>query len=165
MAKRVPALPVFVVPALLILAATAPVQLHAQPTQPGDGVTATQAWSRATPPGADTAAVYITLKAPTTDKLVAVTTPEAKKAEIHTMTMNGNVMIMRDVPGGLALPAGLPVALQPGGYHIMLTGLTSPLKLGQTFPLHLTFAISPAIDITARVASIGASVPPSAGDN
>ena len=150
--------------ALLAATAAQAIAAQAQPTRPGDGVTASQAWSRVTPTGADTAAVYLTLKAPVQDKLVAISTPEAKKAEVHQMTMNGNVMVMRELPGGLPLPAGQPVPLQPGGYHIMLTGLTTPLKLGQTFPLHLTFATSPAIDVTARVAAIGASVPPSAGD-
>ena len=76
--------------------------------------------------------------------------------------MANNVMVMRELVGGLLLPAGEPVSLQPGGYHIMLLGLTTPLKLGQTFPMHLTFAISPAIDITARVAAIGVSSPPAA---
>lgn len=146
--------------ASVLLAATA---AHAQPAEPGNGVTATQAWSRATPPGAQTAAVYVTLKAPTQDKLVGITTPEAMKAEVHLMAMNGNVMVMRDIPGGLPLPPGQPVSLQPGGYHIMLTGLTGPLKLGQTFPLHLTFQKSQPIDIVARVAAIGASTPPAAG--
>ena len=78
------------------------------------------------------------------------------------MTMNGNVMIMREVQGGLDLPPGQAVSLQPGGYHVMLTGLKAPLKLNQTFPLHLTFQVSPPIDVIARVASIGASTPPSA---
>jgi copper(I)-binding protein len=141
------------------LAATA---VQAQPSTPGAGVVATTAWSRATPPGADTAAVYITLKSPVADKLIAVTTPEAGKAEVHQMTMNGNVMIMREVQGGLDLPPGQAVSLQPGGYHLMLTGLKAPLKLNQTFPLHLTFQVSPPIDVIARVASIGASTPPSA---
>ncbi len=144
---------------VLLTATPAP----AQPSQPGSGVTATQAWSRATPPGAQTAAVYVTLKAPVQDKLIGVATPEAKKAEVHLVAVNGNVMEMREVPGGLPLPPGQPVSLQPGGYQIMLTGLTGPLKFGQTFPLRLTFLVSQPIDIVARVAAIGASIPPDAG--
>lgn len=148
--------------ALLIAGLLAATAAQAQPTMPGDGVTASQAWSRVTPPGADTAAVYVTLKAPVGDKLIAASTPEAKEVKIHQITMANNVMIMRELVGGLLLPAGEPVPLQPGGYHIMLLGLTSPLTLGQTFPMHLTFAISPAIDIVARVAAIGVSSPPAA---
>ncbi|MDT7952659.1 MAG: copper chaperone PCu(A)C [Acetobacteraceae bacterium] len=158
-------LPRYAALALLVgtLAAPAYAPAHAQPVEPGTGVIASQAWSRATSSGADTAAVYVTLKAPVRDALVGITTPEAKKAEIHQVVMDGNVMIMRELPNGLQLPPGQPVSLQPGGYHIMLTGLSNPLKLGQTFPLHLTFQISPPIDITARVAAIGASIPPAAG--
>ena len=80
---------------------------------------------------------------------------------VHEMTMDGNVMRMRPVPGGLALPPGQAVTLQPGGYHIMLEGLKSPLKQGQGIPLHLTFAKSNPVDVTATVAAIGASGPAS----
>ena len=136
---------------------------QAEPSVPGSGVSATTAWCRTTPPGADTAAVYVTLKSPVQDRLIAATTPAAANAEIHQLTMNGTVMVMREVQGGLFLPPGEPVSLQPGGYHIMLTGLKGPLKLNQTFPLHLTFQVSQPIDLVARVAAIGVSTPPAAG--
>ena len=76
--------------------------------------------------------------------------------------MDGNVMRMRPVSGGLSLPAGQLVILQPGGYHNMLEGLKAPLKQGQTVPLHLTFATSAPVDVTASVAGIGANGPGSA---
>lgn len=136
---------------------------QAQPSVPGSGVTATTAWSRVTPTGADTAAVYVTLKSPVLDRLVGASTPEASKAEMHQITVDGGVMVMRPVQGGLVLPPGQPVPLQPGGYHIMLTGLKAPLKLNQTFPLHLTFQVSQPIDVVARVAAVGVSTPPAAG--
>ena len=151
--------------ALLTASLLASTAALAQPVTPGTGVQASQAWSRATPPGADTAAIYVILKAPTTDRLIGATTPEAKKAEIHQITMAGNVRVMRAMRSGLPLPPGQPVSLQPGGYHIMLTGLTNPLKLGDTFPIHLAFQTSPAIDLVARVASIGVSEPPAAGND
>lgn len=149
--------------ALLTASLLATPAAWAQPVTPGTGVQASQAWSRATPPGADTAAVYVILKAPTADRLIGGTTPEAKKVEIHQITMDGNVMVMRAMPNGLALPPGQPVSLQPGSYHVMLTGLTNPLKLGDTFPIHLSFQTSPAIDLVVRVAAIGVSEPPPAG--
>lgn len=145
--------------AILIASLTA---AHAQPSVPGSGVTATPAWSRVTQPGADTAAVYVTLKAPVQDKLIAAATPEAKKAEIQNTTVENNVVVMHQLPAGLGLPPGQPVPLQPGGYQITLTGLTKPLKLNDTFPLRLTFEISQPIDLVARVAAIGVSNPPAA---
>ena len=130
---------------------------HAQPSVPGSGVTATAPWSRATPGGADTAAVYVTLKSPVQDRLIGASSPQAAKAEIHQITVSGNVMVMRELQGGLSLPPGQPVPLQPGGYHIMLTGLKGPLTLNQTFPLHLVFQVSQPIDVVARVAAVGVS--------
>ena len=126
-------------------------------------MTATTAWSRATSAGADSAAVYVTLKSPVLDRLVAASSPEAGKAEVHQITVDAGVMVMRPLQGGLVLPPGQPVSLQPGGYHIMLTGLKGPLTLNQTFPLHLVFQVSQPIDVVARVAAIGVSTPPAAG--
>ena len=73
--------------------------------------------------------------------------------------MDGAVMRMRGLPGGLALPPGQAVTLKPGGFHIMLEGLNAPLKRGETIPLHLTFAKSAPVDVVATVAGIGASGP------
>ena len=127
--------------------------------QPGP-VKAERAWARATAPRAEVGAVYLTLTAPSADRLVSASTPAAAKAEVHEMSMENGVMRMRETPG-LALPAGRPVVLGPGGYHIMLMGLKAPLKQGQTVPLHLTFAAAPPLDIEVPVGGTGASGPPS----
>ena len=132
----------------------------AQPSVPGSGVTATTPWTAVST--ADTASVYVTLKSPVNDKLIAVTTPEAKQAAIANMVVADGAIVARPLPAGLFLPPGQPVPLQPGGYHIQLTGLTKPLKLNDTFPLRLTFQVSQPIDLTARVAAIGPSNPPAA---
>jgi periplasmic copper chaperone A len=118
----------------------------------------TDAWARATPGGAQTAAAYVTIESAAGDRLTGVSTPAAQKAEIHEMTMVGNVMNMRPVDG-VDLPAGQAVTLKPGGYHIMLTGLAKPLREGDTFPLTLTFAKAGAREVTVSVAKIGAMGP------
>jgi copper(I)-binding protein len=115
-------------------------------------------WARATPGGAPTAAVYATLQSAAGDRLTAASTPAAKEAELHTMTMEGGVMKMRPVEG-IDLPAGQTVALKPGGYHIMLMGLAHPLTEGQTFPMTLTFAKGGTRDVTVSVQKIGAMGP------
>jgi copper(I)-binding protein len=56
--------------------------------------------------------------------------------EIHEMSMEGDVMRMRQITA-LPLPAGEAVTLKPGGFHIMLTGLKQALRPGQTVPLTL----------------------------
>jgi periplasmic copper chaperone A len=116
------------------------------------------AWARATPGGAQTAAVYVTVESANGDRLTGVSTPAAQQADIHSMTMEGSVMKMRQVDG-IDLPAGTAVTLKPGGYHIMLTGLAQPLAEGQSFPLTLDFAKAGARQVTVSVEKIGAMGP------
>jgi copper(I)-binding protein len=121
-------------------------------------VKVTDAWARATPGGAQTGAVYMTVETAGDDRLVAVSTPAAKEAQLHQMTMDNGVMKMRQVEG-VDLPAGKAVTLKPGGYHIMLLGLVEPLREGQTFPLTLGFAKAGPQSITAAVRNLGATSP------
>lgn len=119
------------------------------------------AWARATPGGAAIGAAYVTIRSPTADKLVAASAPVAKKAELHTMSMEGMVMKMRPI-AGLDIPAGQAVTLSPGGTHIMLVGLAKPLKTGQTFPLTLTFEKAGSRTVNVTVEKIGAMGPAAA---
>jgi periplasmic copper chaperone A len=116
------------------------------------------AWARATPGKSATGAAYVTIRSPTADKLVAASSPVAKKAELHTMSMSGMVMKMRPV-AGIDIPAGQPVTLAPGGYHIMLIGLAKPLAAGQSFPLTLTFEKAGSRTVNVAVEKIGAMGP------
>jgi copper(I)-binding protein len=116
------------------------------------------AWARATPGKAENGAAYLTIVSPTPDRLTAISTPEAKTAELHTMTMEGGVMKMRPL-AGVDLPAGQPVTLKPGGSHIMLMGLTQPLKQGDTFPLTLSFDKAGTKQVTVAVEGPGAMAP------
>ena len=70
--------------------------------------------------------------------LVSASSPAAGVVEIHEMRMEGTLMKMRALPQGLALPAGQPVALKPGGYHVMMMDLKGALKAGDTVDLTLT---------------------------
>lgn len=119
----------------------------------------TDPWARATPAGASAAAIYLSLTAPAADHLVSVSTPAAKQADLHTMTMDNGVMKMRPVPGGIDLPAGQKVTLKPGGMHIMLTALAGPLREGDSIPLMLEFAKSGRREITVPVGKVGAMGP------
>ena len=118
------------------------------------------AWARATPAKAENGVVYLTIRSPTPDRLVSVSSPVAKKAELHTMSMEGMVMKMRPL-AGLDIAAGQPVTLKPGGEHIMLLGLNGPLREGQSFPLTLTFEKAGAREVTVAVEKPGAAGPPS----
>ena len=136
---------------LLATALLAPLAAHAQTP-----IAVTRAWSRATMANGMGVA-YLTITASgAADALVGVSTPVASKADLHESFEEGGVMKMRPV-ASLAVTPGKPVVLQPGGYHIMLMGLTHALKEGDTFPLTLQFAKAGAITVTATVGKAGAS--------
>src|ERR1700756_1156031 len=112
------------------------------------------AWARATPAKAENGAAYVTILSPTPDRLLSASSPVAKKAELHTMEMAGMVMKMRP-SGGLDIPAGQPVALKPGGEHIMLIGLQQPLHEGQSFTLTLNFEKAGVRTVSVAVEKAG----------
>jgi copper(I)-binding protein len=116
------------------------------------------AWARATPGKAENGAAYLTIETSTPDKLVAVSSPAAKKTGLHTMTMDGSVMKMRPLDG-LEVPANQPVTLKPGGVHIMLQGLNEPLQAGKSFPLTLSFEKAGQRQVEVAVEKPGAMGP------
>jgi periplasmic copper chaperone A len=118
----------------------------------------TNAWARATPGSTAPGAAYLTIVSPVADRLIGVSSPIAKSAQLHTMTMQSGVMRMRPITG-IDLPAGKTVTLKPGGMHIMLTGLTGPLKEGQSFPLTLSFKSGGTKEISVTVNKIAATKP------
>lgn len=97
------------------------------------------AWARATVQGQKATGAFMTLTAKNGSKLVGVSSPVAGVSEVHEMKMNGNVMTMSAVAGGLELPAGKAVQLKPGGYHVMLMDLKLPLQKDTTIPVTLVF--------------------------
>ena len=117
---------------------------HVQPTKAGATVGTLEisgSFARATLPNQPTGGGFMTIAntGAEDDRLIAVATDVASKAEVHEMRMDGDVMRMREVEGGLAIPAGATVVLEPGGYHLMLMGLTQPLVEGGKIHVTLTF--------------------------
>jgi copper(I)-binding protein len=115
-------------------------------------------FARATPPGADSGGVYLTIQnqGATADKLVGAHSPAAGTVQIHTMSMDGGVMRMREIPV-LDLQPGATVALKPGGYHLMMLALKHPLAAGDKLPVTLTFEHAGSIAVIVPVAAMGAS--------
>lgn len=114
----------------------------------------------ATAPGQTSAAVYLSIKNlnTKTDHLISITSPVATEAVLHSMTMNSNMMRMREV-GRLSLAPTTEVSLQPdSGYHIMLTGLKQPLKAGDEIVLTLNFDIAGPVTIVTKVVKDKASL-------
>jgi periplasmic copper chaperone A len=121
----------------------------------------TNAWARATPGKSTIGAAYVMIQSPTADRLVAASTPVAKKAELHTMSMSGMIMQMRPL-AGIDIPAGEPVTMKPGATHVMLIGLAKPLKASQTLPMTLGVAMAGTRTVDGAVEKIGAMGPASA---
>jgi periplasmic copper chaperone A len=101
-------------------------------------VTVGDPWIRATVPAQKTAGAFMQLQSPKATRLVDVHSPVAGRAEVHQMAMEGQTMRMQKVDG-IDLPAGQPVNLSSGGYHVMLFDLKQQLKEGEQVPLTLTF--------------------------
>lgn len=103
-------------------------------------VEVSDAWARATPPGAANGAVFFTLhnRGAEADRLRKASSPASKLVELHNHVMDGGVARMRQVPE-VAVPAGGSAALQPGGLHVMLIGLQQPLRDGEAIDLVLHF--------------------------
>lgn len=109
------------------------------------------AWIRATPPGARTAAAYMTLTgADAADRLLGAATPAAEAVEIHTNVVENGVARMERLPE-LAIPVGVSVRLQPGGTHLMLIGLAAPLEPGSKVAFSLRFATAGTVELEVPV--------------
>ena len=124
----------------------------------GASIQVEQPWARATPAGASTGAVYLTItnKSQEMDRLLSASSDVADKLQIHEMKVVNGVMEMREVTGGLPVAADGSLELKPGSYHLMLIGLKKPLKAGETIPLTLDFEKAGKVSITAPIRAMGA---------
>jgi len=138
--------------ALALIAALAAGTVFAQTVEVKD------AWARTSVPGQKATGAFMKLTAKDGAKLVAIATPAAGVAEVHEMKMDGDVMKMRAVPGGLDLPAGKTVELKPGGYHVMLMDLKAALPKDSSVPMTLTFkdakGVESKLELTVPVATV-----------
>lgn len=96
-------------------------------------------WVRALPPTQPNTAAFFTLKnsGAETVTLVAVSTATAKKAEFHSHKKQASGMMAMRQEKSIEIQAGQEFVFQPGSYHIMLMGLSKPLKSGDTVELVL----------------------------
>jgi copper(I)-binding protein len=121
------------------------------------------AWARATVQGQKATGAFMTLTSKTETRLVGVSTSVAGVAEVHEMKMDNNVMQMRALSDGLPLPAGKAVALQPGGFHVMLMDLKLPLQKDTTIPLTLRFKDAKGVESNVEIKVPVSQVAPGGG--
>lgn len=112
-------------------------------------------WARATVPGQPAGGAYLELEnRGGADRLLSARSPASARVELHSMTMEGEVMRMRELEA-VPLPAGATVKFQPGGLHLMLMGLKAPLKQGERVPLTLRFEKAGEVTVELSVESPG----------
>jgi copper(I)-binding protein len=120
-----------------------------------------QPWARATPKGASSAAAYMTLtnNGKTPDRVSCVSSDASAECQIHSMTMDNGVMVMRPVEGGLEIKPGETVTLKPGSFHMMLLNLKHPLEQGNSLQATLKFDSAGTVQVDYPIAAIGAAAP------
>ncbi len=84
------------------------------------------------------------------DKLISASSSVSKSMELHTMSMDNNVMRMREVKS-IDLPAKSKVELKPGGLHLMFIDLNQQLKAGDTIPVKLKFEKAGEVEVKFQV--------------
>jgi len=114
-------------------------------------------WARASSVDASIAGGYFTFtnKGRTPDRLVGAASPDAERVEIHAIKVVGSGLRMRQREAGLAISPDSTLTLRPRGYHLLLTGLKTPLEEGAHVAVTLTFEHAGSLDIECDVAAAG----------
>ncbi len=149
---------------VLAMVFTAFLSLHAAAQNNIADVAVKDAWVRTTVPGQKGTGAFMSLTAKSDLRLVGASSAVAGIAEVHEMSMNGDVMQMRAV-AGVDLPAGKTVALRAGGFHVMLLDLKTALPKNATVPLTLLFkdakGVESKVEVTVPVATTAPNAAPS----
>ena len=112
-----------------------------------DSIKIENAYTRATVPGQKVAGGFMKIENKgAADQLVSASSPVAGEVQLHEMSMEGNVMKMRQVKD-IAVPANGAVELKPGGLHIMFMNIKAPLAAGETVPVKLKFAKAGEVEV------------------
>ncbi|XOV87137.1 MAG: copper chaperone PCu(A)C [Pseudomonadota bacterium] len=120
------------------------------------GITVEKAWSRATPPGARAAAIYMLLTNRGTEavSVVSLSTDVASMTEAHQTINEDGMMRMRPAEN-LLIAVGDSLVFEPGGLHVMLMGLQRQLSAGDTFTLQITLSDGQQLETEVLVGNPG----------
>jgi periplasmic copper chaperone A len=114
-------------------------------------------WAIATPDGAQVGAGYlkVTNEGKEPDRLIALTSPAARKLTLHQSVREGDVAKMRPLDKGIEIKPGETVELKPEGMHIMFEGLKGPLIAASRVQGTLVFEKAGKIDVDYSVVPLG----------
>jgi len=110
-----------------------------------DSLTVTDAWAKAANSGMTAAFGEITNTSDHDITIVSAASSSATMVELHEVVDE----VMRPVEGGFVVPAGGTLTLQPGGFHIMFMGITTPIAAGDEVQLSLTLGDDSQFTLTA----------------
>lgn len=141
---------------MLVASLLASASVHAE-------VTVSNVWVRATVPQQKATGAFMRLSSAKDSKLISVSSSLTPVVEVHEMSMQDNVMKMREVLP-VELPAGKNVDFKPGGYHLMLQDLKQQVKVGDVVPLTLVFegrdGKRETVQVKAEVRALNTSAQP-----
>ena len=146
------------VPTFVLLLSAIPLILSSiTPAEASDTIAVSEAWTRATPPGAKVAAGFLTIKNNGTEPITlkSASTEIAERVEIHSMTMKDGMMEMRALTDGLKINPGESVTLKPGGLHLMFLQLKDTPKVGGSVSGTLNFKDIGNINVNYVVQKLG----------
>lgn len=140
-----------IAPAALALA-MATLAISADAAGTADSITVVDPYVRMAPPGAMATAAFMVLKndGGKDAKLVRAENSVSKITELHTHLNEGGVMKMRQVPA-IDIKAKGEAVLRPGGFHVMMIDLKTPLKDGDKVAITLGFEDGSSKQIEALV--------------
>lgn len=121
-------------------------------TSGGGALSFEDAWARASIGGSKVSAVYLVVanRGEAVDRLVGAETGRAARATIHRSVVEDGVAKMRHA-AAVEVPPGGSVRFEPGGLHVMLTGVAPPLEAGERIPVTLVFERAGRLDLSVPV--------------
>jgi periplasmic copper chaperone A len=85
------------------------------------------------------------------DRLLGARTGEAQAAELHGTTVTAEGVARMRRAEAVEIPPGSEARLAPGGLHLMLVGLKTPLVEGTSFPMTLVFERGGEVEVEVMV--------------
>ena len=109
--------------------------------------------ARAMVPGAKVGGGYLTIEntGSSADRLLSASSDRAGSVQVHEMSTDNGIMVMRELKDGLSIPAGQSVDLMPGGHHLMFMDVTKPFKQGEEIKAVLTFEKAGPVEVEFEV--------------
>ena len=103
--------------------------------------TMSDAWVKSVDSGMTAAFGVLTNTTSETVTVVSAKTSAASKVELHEVVMGADgSMVMQPKPGGFEIGPHQSLTLEPGGFHIMLMGVTAPIAAGDDITIELTMS-------------------------